>query len=88
MMLDLSTSPEEYVLLQGSLTDIVLGRVESGQSQVVEVPLCFLSVGHFEIAVEAWQLGIVGEKQRTGVTRLWAIVKEDDSLRNTFADLG
>jgi len=87
MMLSLSTSPEEHVLLQGSLTDITLGRVESGQSQVVEVPLCFLSVGYFEIAVEARQLGIMGEKRRTGVARLWAIVKEDDSLRTTFSDL-
>lgn len=87
MMLDLSTSSEEHVLLQGSLSDIVLGRLESGQSQVVEVPLCFLSAGHFEIAVEAWRLSIVGEKQRTGVTRLWAIVKEDDSLRTPFSDL-
>lgn len=86
-MLNLSTSPEEHVLLQGSLTDITLGRVESGQSHVAEVPLCFLSVGYFEIAVEARQLGIMGEKQRTGVARLWAIVTDDDSLRTTFSDL-
>ena len=81
-------SPEEHILLQGSLTDIVLGRVESGQSQIVEVPLCFLSVGYFEIAAEARQLGIMGEKSRTGVSRLWTIVKEeDDSLRTTFSDI-
>ncbi|KAG8217536.1 TRAPP II complex [Butyriboletus roseoflavus] len=79
LMLNLSTSPEEYVLLQGSLTDIAMGHVGSGQSQVVEVPLCFLSPGYFGIAVEARQLGIMGEKQWTGVARLWAIVKEDDS---------
>ncbi|KAF8136381.1 transport protein Trs120 or TRAPPC9 TRAPP II complex subunit-domain-containing protein [Boletus edulis] len=87
MMLDVSTSPEEQVLLQGSLTDIALGRVESGQSRIVEVPLCFLSVGYFEIAVEARQLGVAGEKRRTGVARLWARVKEDDSLRTTSSDL-
>ncbi|KAF8559602.1 hypothetical protein OG21DRAFT_1402685 [Imleria badia] len=88
MMLNLSTSPEDHVLLQGSLTDIALCRVESGQSQVVEVPLCFLSAGYFEIAVEARQLGIMGEKRRTGVARLRAIVKDDDdSLRTTFSDL-
>ncbi|KAG6376171.1 TRAPP II complex [Boletus reticuloceps] len=87
MMLDVSTSPEEHVLLQGSLTDIALGRVESGQSRIVEVPLCFLSVGYFEIAVEARQLGVAGEKRRTGVARLWARVKENDSLRTTSSDL-
>lgn len=86
-MLNLSTSPEEHVLLQGSLTDIALGRVGSGQSQVVEVSLCFLSLGYFEIAVEARQLDVMGEKRQTGVARLWAIVQEDDSLRPTISDL-
>jgi hypothetical protein len=83
-MLNLSTSPEEHVLLQGSPTGIMLGRVESGQSQVIEVPLCFLSVGYFEIAVE---VRVIGDKRRTGVARLWTAVKEDDSLRTTFSDL-
>lgn len=78
-MLNLSTSHEEYVLSQGSLTDIALGRVESGQSKTAEVPLCFLNDGDFEIAVEARQLGTMGENRRTGTARLWAIVKEDDS---------
>lgn len=88
MILNVSTSPEELVLSQGSLTDIALGRVGSGQSQVVEVSLCFLSLGYFEIAVEARQLDITGEKRQTGVARLRAIVKEDDSLRPKFSDLG
>lgn len=87
LMLNLSTSPEEHVLVQGSLTDITVGRVESGQSRVVEVPLCFLSLGHFGIAVEARRLGIMGEQRQTGVANLWAIVKEDDPLRPTFSDL-
>lgn len=87
LMLNLSTSPEEHVLLQGSLTDIAMGHVGSGQSQVVEVPLCFLSLGYFGIAVEARQLGIMREKQRTGVARLWAVIKEDNSMRTTFSDL-
>lgn len=91
-MLDLSTSPEEHVLLQGSLTDIMLGRVESGHSQIVNVPLCFLSAGCFEIAVEARQVGVgvMGEKGRTGVSRLWVVVKgedSDDSLRTTLSDV-
>ena len=88
MKLDLSMSPEEHVLLQGSLTDIVLGRVEGRQSQEVEVPICFLSDGYFEIAVEARQLGVTGEQGRTGASHLWVIVKEeDDSLRTTFSDI-
>lgn len=86
-MLNLSASPEEHVLLQGTLTNIALGGVEGGQAQVVEVPLCFLSAGYFEIVVEARQLGIMEEKRRTGVARLRAIVNGDDSLRTILSDL-
>ncbi|KAG9318507.1 TRAPP II complex [Chiua virens] len=82
ILLNILTSPEEHVLLQGSPTDILLGRVQSGETRTVEVPLGFLSVGHFEIAVEARER----TKDRTGLTRLWVIVEEDDLSRTTPPD--
>lgn len=77
MTLNLVSSPDEHILFEGVLTDIPLGRIETSQSQVVEIPVCFLSGGHFEIGAEARILGASEESGRAGVSRLRAMVRED-----------
>ncbi|KAH7889670.1 TRAPP II complex [Phlebopus sp. FC_14] len=76
MTLSLTPSPEEHVLFEGHLTDIPLGKIESGHSQVVETPICFLCTGRFEIVAEARVVGVAEEDGRAGVDRLHVIIRE------------
>lgn len=66
-MINLLLSPEEHILYEGVLTGIPLGKVNCGQSRFIEVPICFLCMGQFEVGAEARILGIVGESGRVGV---------------------
>ncbi|KAF8844938.1 hypothetical protein BDN67DRAFT_942470 [Paxillus ammoniavirescens] len=79
MMVNLIPSSEEHILFEGSLTNIPLGNVGGGQSKVIEIPLCFLCVGHFELGVEAQLLGAPEERSRVGVGRIQVMVIEESS---------
>jgi len=73
-VINLLLSPEEHILYEGMLTGIPLGKVNCGQSRVIEVPICFLCMGQFEVGAEARILGIVGESGRAGIGWLHVIV--------------
>ncbi|KAF9227891.1 hypothetical protein BS17DRAFT_693370 [Gyrodon lividus] len=76
MTLNLIPGSEDHILFEGSLTAIPLGNVGSGQSKAIEIPLCFLCVGHFELGVEARLPAAPEESGRAGVGRVRAMVRE------------
>lgn len=41
--------PEKYVIYQGVLQGIPLGEVESGETKEMEMAICFVSCGRFEL---------------------------------------
>jgi len=41
--------PEKYVIYQGVLQGIPLGEVESGETEEMEMAICFVSCGRFEL---------------------------------------
>ncbi|KAG1715705.1 hypothetical protein ID866_1468 [Astraeus odoratus] len=79
IMINLSLSPEDHVLFEGTLTDIPLGRIDSGKSKNVDVPLCFLCAGQFEVSAEARKVGVgenIGGQTPVGWTRAIVISTE------------
>lgn len=42
-------SPSQHVIYQGALTDIPVGRLQTGATQEVELPMTFVSCGDFEL---------------------------------------
>ncbi|KIJ69369.1 hypothetical protein HYDPIDRAFT_24212 [Hydnomerulius pinastri MD-312] len=83
--LTLLPSPSDHVLSQGTLSGIPLGRIGSGESKVMEVPVCFLCTGTFEVGAEVRMLGsreeglvdMERDGGRVGVGRVRALVRED-----------
>lgn len=53
LALSLALSPADYVLNEGILSDIPLGRIESGATGSIEMGLCFVACGLFNIVAEA-----------------------------------
>ncbi|KZV90255.1 hypothetical protein EXIGLDRAFT_649508, partial [Exidia glandulosa HHB12029] len=53
LALSLALSPADYVLSDGILSDIPLGRIESGATGSIDVGLCFVSSGNFDVVAEA-----------------------------------
>lgn len=74
MAVTLLPSSEEKILFEGVLTNIPVGTVEGGQSKAIEIPLCFLCSGKFEIGAEARILGARRESQWAGVSRSCVVV--------------
>jgi len=46
---DMFFEPEKYVIYQGILQGIPLGEVQSGETKELEVAICFVSCGRFEL---------------------------------------
>ncbi|KAI6005920.1 TRAPP II complex [Pisolithus albus] len=78
MTVTLLPSSEENILFEGVLTNIPVGMVEGGQSKTIEIPLCFLCAGKFEIGAEARILGARRESQWAGVSRSCVVVSRMD----------
>lgn len=76
MALDLFFDPAEHVLSEGVLSNIAVGKLESEETRAVEVPLCFLCVGRFEIGAEVRVMG-APKDSRAGASRLCISVRED-----------
>lgn len=46
---NMSFEPEKYVIYQGVLQGIPLGEVQSGETRELEMAICFVSCGRFEL---------------------------------------
>jgi hypothetical protein len=65
--------PIEHIIYEGILSDVPVGRLERGESREVDITICFLSYGRFEIGAEVQGLGVSG---RAGVGQLTADVHQ------------
>lgn len=61
-MMNLSLSPSEHVLYEGVLSDIPVGRLDSGKEGEIEMGICFVSEGRFDIHAEVRLVGCDAEE--------------------------
>ncbi|PFH54333.1 hypothetical protein AMATHDRAFT_72835 [Amanita thiersii Skay4041] len=59
-VIDFRLEPSEHVIYEGTLQDVPVGRLVSGDSKDVEVVICFLALGNYEIFAEAKLAGDQG----------------------------
>jgi hypothetical protein len=76
LLVDLNMDPADHIIYEGVLSNIPLGRMESEGTREVEIPLCFLSQGRFEICAEVQILGAPRSERKAGVGQLRAVVRE------------
>lgn len=79
--------PSEHIIYEGVLSAIPIGRLESGESNEVELAICFLSYGCFEISVEVRPLGAAHDDSRVGAAQLKVAIHErSQRVTGTSAD--
>jgi hypothetical protein len=76
MALDLIFDPAEQVLSEGVSSNITIGKLVPDEAKAVEVPLCFLCTGRFEIGAEVRIMGALKDS-RAGASRICISVRED-----------
>jgi hypothetical protein len=75
--MDLEASPSEYLIYEGVLTDLPVGRLESGESKEITTSICFLTSGHFEISGLIRGFGGTETDSRVARTHITAILRDD-----------
>ena len=68
--------PVDHVVHEGTLTDLAIGRLDEGESKEVEVALCFIAYGYFEIFSQVRAFDASRMDTRSGLGRLTAIVRD------------
>jgi hypothetical protein len=77
LLVNLDVDPADHIIYEGILSNIPLGRIESGETGEVETAVCFLSQGRFEICAEVHILGAPRSERKAGVGQLRAVVREE-----------
>jgi len=75
---DVNVDPIEYVLYEGALTGIPLGRLDPGESALVEVVLCFVTCGQFDIGGCVRMMGSLRNDGRVGASTLKVVVEAEE----------
>ncbi|THH16357.1 hypothetical protein EW146_g4275 [Bondarzewia mesenterica] len=75
--LDVLADPSDYLIQEGIVLDIPVGRLSSGDSREVETALCFVSCGRFELTAEVRILGASREEGKVGFGQLTALVHDE-----------
>lgn len=76
LLVDLDLKPAEHIIYEGVISNIPLGQLQSGEARELEMPLCFLSQGQFEIRAEVRILGAARSERPIGGGLLRAVVRE------------
>ena len=74
--MDLNVNPSEYVIHEGVITDLAIGRLKHGESREVTTSLCFLASGRFDISAVVRCFGISGVDSRTARAHTMVVVME------------
>jgi len=74
--MELEINPLEYVIHEGVITDLAIGRLKNGESREVITSLCFLASGRFDISAVVRCFGTSGVDNRTARAHTTAVVKE------------
>lgn len=75
LIVDISAEPTECVLIEGSTSDIPVGRLESGEAHEVELPICFIAYGQFELSAEVRVLDNRQRRTIVGSSQLKVVVE-------------
>ncbi|KAG5645221.1 hypothetical protein DXG03_006638 [Asterophora parasitica] len=73
--LDLDLEPSEHIVYEGILSDLAIGRLESGESRQLDTAICFLADGRFEISAEVRNFDSSRSDARAGIGQLLAVVR-------------
>lgn len=73
--MDLEVNPPEYVIHEGVITDLPIGRLKNEECREVKTSLCFLASGRFEISAMVRCFGSSGVDSRTARAHITAVVK-------------
>ncbi|KAG6909694.1 hypothetical protein DXG01_015895 [Tephrocybe rancida] len=77
--MDMDMEPSEHVVYEGILTELAVGRLESGESRDIDTAICFLANGRFEISAEVRSFDAPrSDTDRAGIGHLIAIVRGSD----------
>jgi hypothetical protein len=77
LTIDYTLEPAEHVVHEGALSDIPLGRIASGESREVNLPVSFVAAGRFDIGAEVRVWDVHGEDGKAGKGKLTVDVSED-----------
>lgn len=77
--MDVTMEPFEHAVHEGVLTDIPVGELKSGETRELEMAVCFLAYGRYEISAEVRAFQPSRLESRAGVGQLIAIVQGADS---------
>ena len=72
---DLEVNPSEYVIHEGVITDLAIGRLKSRECREVTASLCFLASGRFDIFAVVRCFDTSGVDSRTARGYTTAVVK-------------
>lgn len=75
--MDLEANPSEYIIYEGVLTDLPVGRLESGESREITTSVCFLASGHFEISALVRGFGGATADSRVARAHITAMLKDE-----------
>ncbi|KAJ3559110.1 hypothetical protein NM688_g536 [Phlebia brevispora] len=75
LTVNFTMDPAQYILYEGVLMDVPVGRVDIDQSQEIELPVTFVSCGRFEIFGDVYVNG-PEDKRRIARGQLRASVEE------------
>ncbi|KAI0306435.1 TRAPP II complex [Multifurca ochricompacta] len=78
LMADTAIDPADHVIQEGVLTDIPIGRLESGEVRELETPLCFVACGRFRVQVDTRAVNTATGDAVIGTATLKVAVREDN----------
>lgn len=78
--MDIEMEPSEHIVSEGVLSELAVGRLESGETREIDTAICFLSKGRFEISAEVRSYDTPwSDASRAGIGQLIAIVQSGDA---------
>lgn len=77
----MEAEPSDYVLHEGVLNNVPVGRVDAESSKTIVMPLVFLAEGDFKIIAQARLLGVekYGERLHGGRCEMTVVVEDAKS---------
>ena len=78
LTLDLNVEPSEYILFDGSLTDVPLGRLAPGSHAKAELAVCFMACGRFILEGSVRLMGAPPDEARVGLGTLQVLVEDSE----------
>jgi hypothetical protein len=68
LSLTLDLEPSDCLIYEGVISDIPIGRLDEGMTRLIELPICFLTNGHFELTAQVRAVGLDIKPAKVGIT--------------------